>query len=87
MSFVTDEDVTLVVPAPGLLAKSVDVNEDTLTAALVSPPANGNATVNLDGSFTFKPLPDFNGKTSFVFSVTDGKTAPVVATAWITVSE
>ncbi|WP_345318229.1 beta strand repeat-containing protein, partial [Novipirellula rosea] len=39
--------------------------------ALNTGPANGNATVNADGTFTYTPDPDFNGSDSFTYDATD----------------
>jgi VCBS repeat-containing protein len=39
-----------------------------------SPPLNGTAVVNTDGSFTFTPTPGFTGTGSFSFVVSDGTT-------------
>ncbi|MCA1684256.1 MAG: cadherin-like domain-containing protein, partial [Actinobacteria bacterium] len=43
-AYSTDEDTTLTVPAPGVLANDTDAEGDAITAASASDPANGNVT-------------------------------------------
>ncbi len=59
------------VPAPGLLGNDSDGDGDSLTAGTGSNPANGTATVNADGSFTYTPNLDFVGEDTFDYSITD----------------
>ncbi|MCG8511757.1 MAG: VCBS domain-containing protein, partial [Rhodospirillales bacterium] len=66
---------------------------DTLSFALVSPPAVGTLTINSDGSYSFDAGNAFQGLThnestelSFVYSVTDGQGVSVQKTAALTVS-
>src|SRR5205085_790615 len=47
-----NEDGTLAIAAPGLLANDLDVDSSTLTVLLVGAPAHGTLTLNPDGSFT-----------------------------------
>ncbi len=63
-----------------------DVDGDTLTVSLSTPAANGTATVNPDGSFTYTPLADFNGEDSFVVQVDDGSGQLVFETVTVTVN-
>jgi VCBS repeat-containing protein len=85
-AYSVDEDTTLTVDAAtGVLANDTDVDGDTLTAALVSGPANGTLTLNADGSFEYTPNANFNGTDTFNYSVSDGTTT-VEATATITVN-
>jgi VCBS repeat-containing protein len=71
-SYATDEDVAVVVPAPGVLGNDDDADADILTSIIVTPPANGTLTLNTDGSFTYTPNPDFNGTAAFTYQVSDG---------------
>ena len=85
-AYSVDEDTTLTVDAAtGVLANDTDVDGDTLTAALVSGPANGTLTLNADGSFSYTPNANFNGTDTFTYSVSDGTTT-VEATVTITVN-
>jgi hypothetical protein len=48
------------------------VDGDILTFSLDTPPTNGMAVVNPDGSFIYTPNADFTGTDSFVATVSDG---------------
>ena len=67
MVVATNEDVSLI----GALAAADDVDGDTVTYALGTQAANGVASVNADGSFSYAPHANFNGSDSFVYTVTD----------------
>lgn len=72
-SFVTDEDVPLVVDAmDGVLANDSDSQGHALVASIVSDPSDGTLSLNADGSFVYTPFRDFNGVDSFVYVATDG---------------
>jgi VCBS repeat-containing protein len=71
--FVTDEDVALRVDAAhGVLANDSDVNNDALSAALVTGPAHGTLTLNADGSFVYLANANYNGADSFTYVASDG---------------
>ena len=72
--YIVNEDATLTAPkATGLLAGATDVDSTFLTAQLVAGkgPAHGTVTVNADGTFTYKPIKDYNGTDSFKYVVKD----------------
>src|SRR5699024_9496726 len=71
--------------AKGLLEKATDVDGDALTYVIASAAKNGTAVVNKDGSYTYTPNANFNGKDSFTYTVTDG-TETITKTANITVA-
>jgi VCBS repeat-containing protein len=81
----TDEDATLTIPLPGVLANDADVENDLLTAALVASPAHGTVTLNVNGSFVYNPAANYHGPDSFTYRVSDGATNSVPATVNITV--
>ncbi|RPE78520.1 MULTISPECIES: S-layer family protein [unclassified Frondihabitans] len=54
--------------AKGLLLDTVGSN---LTATLDAPPTHGKVTVARDGSYTYKPAPDYSGLDSFTYTITD----------------
>ncbi|TLM72285.1 MAG: tandem-95 repeat protein, partial [Actinobacteria bacterium] len=83
----TAEDTTLTVAAPGLLATDWDADGDALTASVFSQPANGSATVNADGSFTYTPKRDWSGTDTFKYRATDTSgNASAAATVTVTVT-
>src|SRR5439155_1108761 len=72
-SFQTNEDVPLTIDAPhGVLANDSDLDGDTLSASVVSGPANGSLSLNTDGSFSYTPSPNFSGADSFTYAASDG---------------
>jgi len=83
----TNEDVVLNVNTTlGVLANDVDVDGDNLTAILVSNVANGNLTLNSNGSFVYTPNLNFNGNDSFTYVANDGIGNSSAATVTITVN-
>jgi hypothetical protein len=67
-AYETDQDVTLSVPSPGVMANDGDMNEyDTLLVDLMSEPMHGQLTLNEDGSFTYIPDPGYFGEDSFTY--------------------
>ena len=87
-AYSTDEDVALNVVAPGVLGNDTDPEAppQTLSAVLVSGPANGSLTLNADGSFTYTPNANFNGTDTFDYAASDGATNGAAATVTITVN-
>jgi VCBS repeat-containing protein len=85
-SYTTDEDTTLNVAAPGVLANDSDVDGDALTASLVTDVSNGSLSLNSDGSFDYTPNPNFNGTDSFTYVANDGASDSNTATVTITVN-
>jgi VCBS repeat-containing protein len=84
-SYSTNEDTTLTVAAPGVLANDVDVDGDTLAAIVVSSPIHGTLTLNPNGSLIYTPAANYNGPDSFTYKARDGATDSNVATVSITV--
>gem|GEM_PF-1206202 len=85
-AYLTDEDTTLTVAAPGVLGNDSDGDGDPLTAVLDTPPGSGSLTLNGNGSFSYTPAPDFNGSDSFSYYASDGIDDSTVATVSITVN-
>ena len=73
----------LIVAAPGVLTNDTDADNDPLTAVQQSNPANGAATLNLDGSFAYTPNAGFTGTDSFTYVANDGTDNSNVATVTI----
>ncbi|MGD8582000.1 MAG: Ig-like domain-containing protein [Gammaproteobacteria bacterium] len=83
-SYSTPQDTPLSVAAPGVLGNDSDPDGDPLTAVQLSSPANGNATLNADGSLEYTPNAGFTGDDSFTYQAEDGNGG--VATATVTIS-
>ena len=71
--------------AKDFLAKATDVDGDALTYTLATGAANGKVTIGKDGSYSYTPNANFNGKDSFTYTVTDG-TETITKTANMTVA-
>jgi len=88
-SYAVNEDASLSVPAlTGVLSNDTDADPgDTLTAVLVSGPANASSfTLNADGSFNYTPNANYAGSDSFTYRANDGVADSSVATVTITVN-
>lgn len=84
-SYNTDEDVTLIEPANGVLGNDSDADSDPLTAVLDTDVSNGSLTLDADGGFSYDPDPDFNGTDSFTYHANDGTADSSEVTVTITV--
>ena len=71
----------------GVLANDTDADGDPLTVTLVSEPANGDLTLNADGSFTYTSDEDYHGADGFTYQATDGDGMSASASVAITVTE
>ena len=79
------QNTTLSVPAPGVLVNDADPDDDTLTATLITGPANGNLTFNSNGAFEYVPVPFFSGTDSFTYQAVDGALTSGTVTVTISV--
>ncbi|WJH41457.1 Ig-like domain-containing protein [Aliirhizobium terrae] len=68
----TPISVTEDTPLDGQLPPATDVENDDISYALGTGPANGTVVVNADGSYTYTPDADYNGPDSFTYTVSDG---------------
>ena len=84
-AYQVDEDTTLTVVPPGVLTNDADLDNDRLSAILVSGPSHGSLTLNADGSFTYRPAANYSGPDSFTYKVHDGHEDSNVATVVFTV--
>jgi VCBS repeat-containing protein len=66
------EDTAVIFAAAQLLGNDTDVDGDTLVIASVTSGVGGTAVLNADGSVTFTPAGDFNGRADFTYTVSDG---------------
>jgi VCBS repeat-containing protein len=55
----------------GVLANDYDPDNLSMTAQLVTQPADGSLTLNSDGSFTYTPNNNFKGTDSFTYEAID----------------
>ncbi|MEM2935418.1 MAG: Ig-like domain-containing protein, partial [Candidatus Thermoplasmatota archaeon] len=82
----TNEDVKLVISAPGILANDIDADNDNLTAILLNNPSNGSLTLNSNGSFVYTPSLNYYGSDSFTYKANDGISDSNIATVYITIN-
>ena len=83
-AYTTEEDITLDVAAPGVLANDVDWTP--LTVSLVDDVAHGTLTLNANGSFSYKPDLNWHGTDTFTYKASDGELESAVTTVTITVT-
>ncbi|UVO10532.1 retention module-containing protein [Pectobacterium polonicum] len=78
-SIATDEDT----PVSGTIV-ATDVDGDTLSYTVGTPPANGTLTLNgTTGAYTYTPGANFNGNDRFIISVSDGNGGTTTSTVSI----
>jgi VCBS repeat-containing protein len=70
-SFSMEEDRSLIIAAPGILANDTDVDSNTLTTVLVTNAVHGSLAFNIDGSFAYTPALNYNGNDSFTYKAND----------------
>ncbi|MBI3776571.1 MAG: tandem-95 repeat protein [Gammaproteobacteria bacterium] len=88
-AYKTTQGNVLTVAANGVLTNDTDVDNNPLTAGIVSGPVAGSGTValNPDGSFTYTPpSATFTGQATFTYQANDGVAGSNTATATITVA-
>ena len=64
-----------------VLANDNDPDGDVLTVISVTPPTNGAAVLNPDGTVTYTPNAGYTGPDAFTYTVSDGQGGMSVATA------
>jgi len=84
--YLIPEDHTLSEAAPGVLGNDDDPDGNQLTAALDEEPAAGSLAFNLDGSFVYTPVLNFNGVVTFTYHANDGLLDSNTAVVTITVT-
>jgi hypothetical protein len=78
----TDEDTAVEID---VLANDRDPDGDTLTVTTVTPPVNGEATINSDNTIEYVPDANFNGTDNFTYTISDGDGGVATATVTVTV--
>jgi hypothetical protein len=87
-SYSVNENHTLIVAAPGLLANDhTDAEGEPITVKFYSLPAHGTLITNADGGLTYTPDKGYIGDDSFKYDMGDGKSLSDFATVHITVNE
>jgi hypothetical protein len=86
-SFLMNQDTTLVVSSPGVLANDTDIDGDTLHAGVVGPVAHGTLSLTANGSMTYTPAPGFAGNDSFMYVANDGAVDSGPATVTIHIAD
>jgi hypothetical protein len=84
-SYAANENTTLSVAAPGVLANVQSSVPGSLSAVLVNSVSHGTLNLNSDGSFTYTPASEFVGTDSFTYQATNGSNTSNVATVTLTV--
>jgi VCBS repeat-containing protein len=85
--FSVDENgVLTIAAASGVLANDIEPDGDPFTATLVGQASNGFASLDNDGSFTYKPDAEFSGTDSFTYQTSDGTATSNLATVTINVN-
>jgi VCBS repeat-containing protein len=85
-SFTTNEDTTLNVGIPGLLANDNDIDGPPLSTNLVQGPLHALLfNLNGDGSFDYLPAANYYGPDSFTYQAFDGSLASNTVTVSLTV--
>jgi uncharacterized delta-60 repeat protein len=82
-AYTVNEDTTLTIGAPGILANDSDPEGTPLTTWLLTPPTNGTLTLNADGSFTYVPATNFHGLDRFLYRARDQYTSS--ENTWVTI--
>jgi hypothetical protein len=85
-TFSTEQDATLSVPAPGVIANDTDSESQPLTAFLVATAAHGTVAMGTNGSFTYTPTGGYYGTDSFTYRVNDGSLNSNVVTVSLTIT-
>lgn len=81
------EDSALEVTATaGVLLNDTDPDGDPLTAELLDDAVNGSVSLNVDGTFTYTPDPDFSGIDYFTYRANDGVYLSQPATAYVSIA-
>jgi len=70
----------------GILLNDSDAESNPLAIIVVSNPAHGTLSMNVDGSFNYTPSSNYHGSDSFTYKLSDGTSESNVATVSLTVN-
>jgi VCBS repeat-containing protein len=85
-TYTVEQDRTLTVPAPGVLANDASPRDLPVYAEVASSVAHGTLDARSDGGFTYTPERGFVGIDSFTYSATDSLVTSPPVTVEITVT-
>ena len=87
-NYETNENVSLVVAAAGVLANDTDAENGALTAELVTPvaPSSGTLSLSPNGSFSYNPSAGFSGTATFTYRAVDNELPRLQSVAAATVT-
>ena len=85
-SYAATRDVTLTVPAPGVLGNDRDPEGSSMSAVLVAGATHGTVSLNANGGFTYVPAPGYTGVDAFTYAASDGSLLSNTATVSLTVN-
>lgn len=73
-AYIINEDETLTVTvAAGVLANDSDLEENPITAVIISQPEHGTVNLAPDGSFVYQPFVNFAGTDGFTYAARDAR--------------
>ena len=81
-----DEGATINIAAPGVLDNDTDTEGNTLSATVLTGPANGTLTLNTDGSFDYTHDGSETTSDSFTYTVSDGNGGSDTATVTLNIN-
>ncbi len=84
-SYNVDEDDTLNIASPGILANDTDLDDDPLSATLEDDVSHGTLTLSSDGSFSYTPDLHYFGTDNFTYKAYDGDLYSNIAKVTITI--
>ena len=85
-NYAMNQDTTLNVAAPGVLANDSDL-EGPMNAVLLSDVSNGDLVLSADGSFSYEPDPGYAGTDTFTYRVNDGTDDSNTVTVTINIAD
>lgn len=86
-TYIADENVELMVAAPGVLENDSDAENEELQAELIMEPEFGTLQLNTNGSFSYVPEVNFRGLDTFEYRAIDASGAESLATVQINVTQ
>jgi large repetitive protein len=86
-AYTTSENTLLTVPASGILTNDTDVENNPLSALLVTTVSHGALNLNTNGSFTYMPATNYFGNDSFTYQARDLSSNSAVAMVSLTVRD